>query len=263
MRKLAVVIPWDSAFIWTKCAYNLMNLIYPVGWEVRFIQGQGWCPANRHNQGVLRAINWGAHAICIMGADHYVEEECLVKLVRHLDEGWDMAAGWVPSRGAVGPGVRAFPYLAYKKATDKPFVHPNPLMKYEDGEWDIITHGAESQEIHVIGTGILMFKIDVVKDMKRPFFREFVISDVVFTFSPLQDSYFTFRCTLVAGHTLWLDTSIKAYHLDVFPIDDTYGDRFKDKAGEVWTPTMYLGIDPAERGETNEEITEPIRSDLQ
>ncbi|MHA2136107.1 MAG: hypothetical protein ACW99J_19780 [Candidatus Thorarchaeota archaeon] len=248
-----------------------MNMRVPAGWEVRYIQGQGWCPANRHNTAVLRAINWGAHAMVFMGADHYVDEDCFVKLVGHLDDGWDMATAWVPSRGVVGVEKKAFPHLAYKKRNeDVPFKTDIPILQYNPEEWEIITTGAESQEIHVIGTGILMFKIDVVRDMKRPFFKEFVLrGDSEFNRAPVQDSYFTFRCTLENGHSLWLDTTINAYHLDVFPIDDTYGGRFyggrfRDKEGEIWTPTMYLGISDEERGNYNEQtIAEPIRSDLQ
>jgi hypothetical protein len=230
MRKLAVLVPWSSPFFWTVTAFNLMNLKHPEGWEVRFIAGEGFCPANRHNACIIRALNWGAHAMCFMGPDHWVETDTLVKLIGHLDDGWDMACGWVPSRGAkIGPNDIAYPRIAYKKKD--PDTLPSvriPVLHHNDNEWDIITTGAESQEIHIIGSGILMFKVEVVADMKRPWFSEFIARDELYSRFPVQDSHFVYRCTIVGGNRLWLDTTIEAYHLDVFPIDDNYMEMYKD-----------------------------------
>lgn len=242
MRKLAVLVPWSSPFFWTPTAFNLMNLQHPEGWEVRFIQGEGWCPSNRHNMCITKALNWGAHAMVFMGPDHWVETDCLVRLIKHLDDGWDMACGWVPSRGTrIGPNDQAYPKIAYKKKD--PDVLPSvkiPVLYHNDEEWDVITTGAESQEIHIIGTGILMFKVEVVADMKRPWFSEFIQKDSLFSRFPVQDSHFVYRCTIVGGNRLWLDTTIEAYHLDVFPIDETFAEKFVDQENhpikELTTP---------------------------
>lgn len=240
-----------------------MNLIHPDGWSVRFIQGNGWCPANRHNMALAQAINWGAHAMVFMGPDHWVEEDCLVKLIGHLDDGWDMAAGWVPSRGIVGIDKRPYPYLAYKlKDPDNYIPDKFAVLHYNDKDYEIVTTGAESQEIHIIGSGILMFKVDVVKDMKKPWFGELTQRDEYYSRWPVQDSHFTYRCTVEGGHRLWLDTTIEAKHLDVFAIDETFEERFKDKTGQKWDGTFYLNVLPEERG-IHDEPAEPVRSDMQ
>jgi hypothetical protein len=258
MRKLAIMIPWSSPFFWTATAFNLMNLKRPEGWEVRFIMGEGFCPANRHNVCIAKAINWGAHAMCFMGPDHWVEDDCLIKLIAHLEDGWDMAAGWVPSRGVVGPDKQPYPKIAYKKKD--PDILPTtkyPVLHFNKDEWEIVTTGAESQEIHIIGSGILMFKIDVVSDMPKPWFSEFIQSKELFSRYPVQDSHFTYRCTIVGGHGLWLDTTINAYHLDVFPIDETYEQRFSDI--EV-SPTKDL-LTPEDERVIRLETAEPIFSE--
>jgi hypothetical protein len=40
MKKLAVVVPWDSKFMFTHTAFNLMNMQVPEGYEIRYIMGE-------------------------------------------------------------------------------------------------------------------------------------------------------------------------------------------------------------------------------
>jgi hypothetical protein len=266
MKKLAVLVPWDSKFMFTHTAFNLMNLHHPTGYEVRYIMGEGWCPAIRHNSAVGMAANWGADLMCFMGADHFVDEDVLVKLVYHIDaRGYDMACGWVPSRGTVGPKKEPYPFLAFKiRSTNK--INPNipGVLQFDEENWDILGYGAESQEIDVIGTGILMFKTEMIESMKKPLFFEFVQREPLFNRIPVQDSHFVWRCTVEGGNTLWLDTTIRASHLDVFPIDETYGERFKDKTGENWTAMKSIGSPSQSKGEEDDKrIPSVVCSDMQ
>jgi hypothetical protein len=263
MKKLGVVVPWDSKFMFTHTAFNLMNLKHPEGYEVRYIMGEGWSPATRHNSGAGMALNWGADLVCFMGADHFVDEDCFIKLVHHIDErGYEMACGWVPSRGVCGPdGGTPYPFLAYN-IIDRSKIDPKipAVIQWDADNWEVITHGAESQEIDVIGSGILMMKGEIIKDMKKPWFFEFIERAPLFNRLPVQDSHFVYRCTVEGGNRLWLDTTIGAYHLDIFPIDETYAERFKDKTGQNWSSMKSLGVP---QGADNEKrLAEPVRSEL-
>jgi hypothetical protein len=197
-----------------------------------------------------------------MGADHFVDEDCFVKLVHHIDErGYEMACGWVPSRGVVGPKKEPYPYLAFR-IKDVSRLKPKipGVLQWDEDNWEIIGAGAESQEIHVIGTGILMFKAELAIDMKKPLFFEFIERAPLFNRVPVQDSHFVYRCTVEGGNKLWLDTTIGAMHLDIFPIDETYAERFKDKTGENWSSMKSLGMP---RGADNAtKIAEPVRGEL-
>jgi hypothetical protein len=241
-----------------------MNLERPEGFEVRFIQAEGWCPASRHNNCLFRALNWGADVMCFMGADHWVEEDTLVRLYKHLEDGWDMAAGWVPSRGVCGPDKIPFEHLAFKLKEGVTPRHKKPVLDFRPDEFEVITHGAESQQIHTIGTGILMFHSRVISGMDQPYFFEFIRNDGTFSRIPVQDTHFTYRCTVEHGNRLWLDTSIQAVHLDVFPIDDTYKDKFMEHQGDRnWSPSSQLGVKEDEKPEQHRDgDTTPIRGGL-
>ena len=250
-RKLAVLVPWDSPFMWTKPAFNLMNLEVPEGWQLRYISGAGWCPATRHNNAMARGLNWGANALYFHGGDHVVDEDILVKLIGHLEDGWDMATGWIPSRGMFGiKHDLPFPNLAFKlKDGVTSLPGPMPVLDFDQENMELIhDDDAPSQEIHMIGTGSLMLKCEVVKDMKRPWFQEVIRKDGFYGRFAVQDSYFVYRCCVENGFRLWLDTTIKQYHIDAFPIDKTFKERFKDKTGGPYAPMMGVGFHELERG---------------
>ncbi|MHA2264957.1 MAG: hypothetical protein ACXAEN_21400 [Candidatus Thorarchaeota archaeon] len=252
MRKLAVLIPWDSPFMYKDFAFNVMNLKQPEGWEVRYFCGQGWCPAARHNNALAKGINWGANALMFLGADHVVDEDIMLKLLAHLEDGWDMATGWIPSRGVFGMDRElVFPNMAFFHKDLDRMVPQGPVgsMELGDSPAALLTDDdLESQEIHMIGTGTLMFKVEVVLDMKMPWFQEVIKKDGLYSRHCIQDSHFVYRCVVEGGHRLWLDTTIEQKHLQIFPIDKTYKDRFADKAGMQWNPTMHLNQHPDEKG---------------
>jgi len=112
-----------------------------------------------------------------------------------------------------------------------------PWTIHSEETWEVITFGAESQQVHVMGTGILLMKAEIFKGLTLPPFSELILNDGTYRRIPVQDAHFVFRCTVESGAKLWLDTTIKAQHIDYFPIDRTYKRRFKDKKGDKqWTP---------------------------
>jgi len=253
--------------MFTQTAFNLMNLQVPEGYEVRFIAGEGWCPAMRHNFAVGMAMTWGADRLCFMGADHFVDEDCLVKLIHHIDErGYGMACGWVPSRGVCGPNKEAYPYLAFK-IIDHSKIDPAipAVLQYTEDNWIVLGHGAESQEIDIIGTGIMMFKADIVIAMKNPLFYEFIERSPLFNRLPVQDSQFCYRAVVEQGNKCWLDTTIQALHLDVFAIDESFRDRFTDRDGTHWSSLALKATIKSSGGEVDGDVirvAEPVRSVL-
>jgi hypothetical protein len=251
MRKLAVLVPWDSPFFYMDVAFCMMNLKHPEGWEVRFFNGAGWCPAARHNNALGRGINWGANALMFLGSDHYVDDDILIKLIGHLEDGWDMATGWIPSRGIFGDNrSMPFPNMAFVVPDLDADLGPVGSIQLQDEGAGLLicADDAPSQEIHMIGTGSLMFKVEVVMDMKLPWFQEIIKKDGLYGRHCIQDSHFVYRCTVENGNSLWLDTSIEQVHLQIFPIDKSFKERFADKAGDKWSPTIKLNTTETETG---------------
>jgi hypothetical protein len=240
MKKLGVVLPWDSPFIWRHSIENMLNWKRPDGVEVEFFFGGGWCPAKRHNSGVEKAMEWGANAIMIAGPDHIVERDVMVKLWGHIfEEGWDMATGIISSRSALSADSGPFRYTAIKRKEGVQM--PTPVvaqMIFSSKLYDVISKEDPSQEIHCIGSGCLMVNRCVFEEMTRPWFVDHGQPDSLnFERSATNDTGFVMRATGHYGFRLWLDTSIDFRHLDIFPIDETYQDRFKDKDGiERWSP---------------------------
>lgn len=234
MNKLAICIPWDTPFVWTAPMFSIMNLERPDGVEVKYFRGHGWCPAMRHNKAVLAAMNWGADYIQFLGADQMFKEDTLIRLAQHVPQ-WDMVTGIVPSRGQAGPEKEPFKGIAYQLKSNAGLPE-DPIMNFSSGCWNMVTEKDIPQEIHCIGTGILLMKAEIFGSVAVPWFVERLAGDHSYSRIPVMDTGFVLRCTLEYGARLWLDTSIHSEHLDIFPIDWTYQDRFEDMAGDSWTP---------------------------
>lgn len=237
--KLAVIVPWDSAFIWTAPAFNMMNWERPDDYEVRFFMGCGWCPAARHNDGVLKAQEWGADIIMFNGADHLCPKDIIPRMLKRMGEGWDMVHAVVPSRGVCGASKKPFQGMSYKVVG--PMNAESPMTHSPSGSVQIITDDMEPQETHITGTGNIMMKAEILDGLEKPYFEEHIKKDGRYSRFAVQDSNFVYRCTILSGAKLFSDTSIKLVHLDVFGIDQTFRERFKDKEGQMdWSPAKDL-----------------------
>ena len=230
-KKLAVCIPWGSPFIWMHPAFNFMNLNRPKGVEVKFINGMGRDPGERHLWGAKTAIEWGATHICFLGADQLHPMDILEKFCIHMENGWPACTALVPIRGRVlVDGInRPFQKCAWKwKDPDAPKksnhldTNDLSLINKQDGPY---------QEIVCIGSGALMFSVSLLKALQKPWFREGEPDESGFR-SAKMDTTFSWRlCTEAKGRIL-ADLTIDIKHLDVFPIDETYGIRFGDWTAE-------------------------------
>lgn len=231
--KLAVGFPWDSPFMYSETAENLMNLQEPENFEVRLIRGKGWCPAKRHVDLCEKAIEWGADLICIVGADQIHPEDMLVRLVRRFMEGYEVVGAIVPTRGFIDfQPMKPFERIAWrmkdimKMETGRPFrgLRHDPDMVHAVRPVD-----GGMQRVNFIGSGVLMFHRDHLLSLEKPWFRETVVDDSYNRIANM-DCSFVYRLQTEAFATVWVDTSIDVKHLSIFPIDDTYPERFADMA---------------------------------
>lgn len=228
-KKIVVCTAWGSPFCWTMPAYNMANLLRPEGVEVIFLPGFGWCPARRHNQGVEEALRYGATHMCFLGGDQIHPLDILVKFTKHIESGWAGACARVPARG-----------WAAKDFIDKPFQETAFKWKqHEDPKEDCRQFGGDCmelidekdgpyQEIASIGTGAIMFDINLIKGMKKPWFSERILDDGRYQRMPVMDTFFVYRLVTEMMARIVCDLTIKIQHVDAFPIDASYGDKFDE-----------------------------------
>lgn len=225
-KKIAVCVPWGSPFMWMHTAFNLMNLNRPEGVEVKFICGMGRDPAARHMWSVKRGITWGATHICFLGADQLHPMDILEKFCTHMENGWPACTALVPIRGRVVlDGIKKpFQKAAWKwKDKDK----PKPVNLTMGDVVLIDPADGPLQEIVCIGSGAMMIDVNLIRALKLPWFREAVPDEEGFR-SAKMDTTFVWRLCSEVGGKILADLTIDVKHLDVFPIDDSFGDRFSD-----------------------------------
>lgn len=237
--RIAVIVPWDSPFIWTAPVFNMLNWERPEGTEVRFIMGAGWCPAARHNDGVAKAQEWKADLIMFNGGDHLCPFDIIGRMLARIREGWDIVHAMPPSRGVCGWDGTPFKALSYKVIGPMP--ETNAILHAPQSSIQVLSYDDVPQQSYISGTGNILMKAEIFDGLEKPYFEEFIKKDGRYSRYATQDSNFVYRCTVESGARMFCDTSIRIVHLDVFGIDDTYSDRFKDKTGQKdWSPAKDI-----------------------
>jgi len=248
IKKLAVGFPWSSPFIWTDFVDGNMNLERPDGVSVRFFRGSGWCPARRHIHICEQALEWGADAICIIGSDQMHPEDMLVRLVDRYNQGHEVVSAMVPSRGYFAwQQMKPFQPMAWRFASKSFAGKGNGTLKQDtkireyrnlakDGdmmEVIIPEEGKDMERCNFIGSGVLMFHVDHLLALEKPWFKETINPHDMQRLASM-DTTFVWRLQMEAHATVWIDTTIKVKHVHSFQIDETYQDRFGDwaKQGE-------------------------------
>lgn len=225
--KLAIGYPWVSPFMWTFFAENAMNLQRPE--NSRWFRGRGWCPARRHIDICEQAIEWGASHILIVGSDQVHPEDMIPRLIKRVEQdGCEVITALVPTRGHVPHmNMKPFQPMAWRfKSNTKPrpyrgFEKDSDMMevvKVEDGDL---------QTIDFIGSGVLMFPVDDLMMIDKPWFGE-VFHRESMKRRASMDTRFVWELKQKAGATVWCDTTIEVGHINPFVIDRTYQDRFMD-----------------------------------
>ncbi len=233
-RKIAVCTAWGSPFSWTHADYNMMNLTRPEGIGFKFIPGMGRDPGRRHMWGVEKALEWGASHICFLGADQMHDVDIFEKFVSHIEDGWAAVTALVPVRGWVPVNGVNKPFQKFAWA----FKDSNREAVFDQEHLKLVTpKDGPYIEICCIGSGAIIFDAALLGAMKKPWFRE-AQADENGRRPASMDTGFVWRLVTEAGARLLCDTTIQVSHLDVFPIDDTFGDRFADWPNNVQQETI-------------------------
>lgn len=234
MRKLAVVYPWASPFIWTACVDSMLNLRHPEDTEVRYFRGHGWCSASRHLRGCRAAVEWGADYVLIVGSDQVYEPDMLERLMARIDEGYDVVAAMVPARAYVGwQEMRPFQPMAWR-FKNMAQLGVNSVQSYRGMMQsahlvEVVEHDPAQpmQQINFIGSGVLLFPTDCLLALKDPWFFE-IFNSVTYDRLASMDTNFVWRLQWEAFASIWVDTSIEVKHIHPFEIDRTFQHRFDD-----------------------------------
>jgi len=229
--KLAVGYPWSSPFTFTAFTDATLNLRHPEGCSVRYFRGKGWCPARRHFDCCEQALAWGADLILIIGTDQVHPEDMLCRLLARYHQGCDVISAMVPARGYVGwQDMRPFQPMAWRLKQD---ADGNRVVVPKDGKIGtemmepIDPAAGDLQECDFIGSGVLMFPVDVLKGLRQPWFFETVDPTNMQRLANM-DCNFVWRLRAEAHVRVWVDTTIKVGHAHVFTVDESYQDRFAD-----------------------------------
>jgi len=231
--RLAVGYPWSSPFMFTKFVDSTINIEHPEGYNVKFFRGRGWCPARRHVHICEQALDWGAELICIIGADQVHPPDMLCRLTKRWEEGCEVIAAMVPSRGYVAwQEMKPFQPMAWRfKTNDELGANEYRHYRNMDQDADMIhvikREDGDLVKANFIGSGVLMFHKDHLLALKKPWFYENIIPDTMERIANM-DCTFVWRLQDEACAFVWVDTTIIIKHIHTFEIDDTYSERFSD-----------------------------------
>ena len=227
--KLAIGYPWVSPFFWTLCMDSMLNMQRPE--NSRFFRGTGWCPARRHIDLCEKAVEWGASHILILGADQTYPEDMIPRLIKRVEQdGCEVITALVPTRGHV-PWMDMAPFqpMAWR------FKENAEMRKYRgyDEDKDMVEtidpDAGDLQEIDFIGSGVLMFPVDDLLMIDKPWFAEIFHLESMKRRASM-DTRFVWELKAKAGARVWCDTTIQVGHINPFVIDRTYQNRFLDWA---------------------------------
>jgi hypothetical protein len=227
VEKLAIGYPWVSQFMWTFFAENAMNLQRPE--NSRWFRGRGWCPARRHIDICEQAIEWGASHILIVGADQVHPEDMIPRLIKRVEEdGCEVISALVPARGNVPwMDMKPFQPMAWRWKKEKPIDEYRGYNKDRDMIEVVKVTDGELQKIDFIGSGVLMFPVDDLLMIPKPWFAEkFQLEDMKRQAS--MDTRFVWELKSKAKANVWVDTTIQVGHINPFIIDRSYSERFED-----------------------------------
>ena len=242
MPKLAVGTPWHSPFMYTDWVDRALQMQAPTGWDMQWFRGKGWCPARRHIDVCEQALDWGADLICIIGADQLHPVDMFPRLIARYQQGYEVVSALVPCRGYVSwQPMKPFQPMAWRfKASTNGDSRPREYRGMElDGDMiEVIDPKAgDMQLVHFIGSGVILFHRDHLLALKKPWFRETIRAEDYQRLAN-QDCVFVWRLQQEAHAQVWVDTTIKVKHLHIFPIDDTYSERFADWAQGDGDPSI-------------------------
>lgn len=221
MKKLALVYPWDSPFIFSAGVERFLNMEIPKGYEARWFRGKGWCQARMHTHCCEQALEWGADLICFLGSDQIHPEDMLPRLANHMEEGAGAVSALIPFRGYLGSQEMVpFGKLAWRKVDDGKKIPPVAIDP----------KAGDLQKIDFIGSGVILFRAEYLRRLKKPWFWDRIEDSDRQIRKSNFDVEFVWALQNELGVQMYVDTTIDVRHLHVFEIDETFQDRFADWA---------------------------------
>lgn len=94
---------------------------------------------------------------------------------------------------------------------------------------------ADLQRVDFIGSGVLLFPVDDLHMIPKPWFGEKFVRETMQRQASM-DTRFVWELKAHAGAQIWVDTTLKIGHLNDMEIDDTYQHRF---TREDWKEQGY------------------------
>ena len=217
MKKLAAVYPWTSPFILSAGVERFLNMRVPLGYELRWFRGKGWCQARAHNDGFEKALEWGADLICTLDSDQIHPEDMFTRLLYRIEGGCDAVSALVPFRGFNDvQKMVPFQKMAWRRVSSD-----------TDAE-SIDVNDGDLQRIDFIGSGVIMFKAADLEQLKKPWFWDRIEDGERLIRRPGGDVSFVWALQRELGVQMWVDTTIDVKHLHIFEVDETFPERFAD-----------------------------------
>lgn len=256
--RLVVGWPWNSPFSFTQCMESMLQLRHPEGWDTTFVRGTGHSSARRHIDICEKALRLGADLICIVGSDQVYQPDMLCRLVARFQEGYEVVAAMVPTRGFLPfQGMQPFEPMAWRMKT---LTELSPDGKPSKREFRTLADDADMvhrikptdggmQRVDFVGSGVVLFHRDHLLALTPPWFYETIQIETQARIANM-DCRWIMRLKTEADAQVWIDTTLKVTHLHIFEIDESFPGRFADWANQDATPdpaiTQYRN--PAELG---------------
>jgi len=215
VTKLCIGWPWQPPTMWTRITNNYLSLQRPE--NSFWVRGLGWCPARRHIDICEKAISGEASHLLIIGADQIHPKDMIPRLIARIeDNGCDVISVPIPTNGNTDK-IKYFQKCAWVQ---------NKSGKL--GEWDLIDLSkGDLQQIKSIGSGVLMFPVSALNQIRKPWFKEH-FDPLTYKRISCMDIEFAYRLECDAGLKVWTDTTIKVNHWIPFEVDETFEKRFED-----------------------------------
>lgn len=201
--------------VWSKVTENFLSLQRPE--NSFWVRGIGQYPARRHIHVCEQGIKGKASHILMLGADQIHPVDMIPRLIARIkQDGCDVIASLVPTNGNTSK-VKYFQKCAWVQ-------NESGIL----GDWDLIDPAkGDLQRITAIGSGVLLFPVSALVELKKPWFKEH-FNELTYERIHCMDTEFVHRLELEAGLKLWVDTTIKVKHYIPFPVDETFEKRFED-----------------------------------
>lgn len=190
--KTLIAIP-TSRDIEIQCAASIIGMDRPEGARIGVFCPQSYSIDASRNLIVEHALEIGYDYILWIDSDMIIPKNTLIQLLSH-DK--DIVSGVYAYKllPTAGQGRNAVAKRFKKDAKDT----------YEDISLSEIRESERLMEIDGVGFGCVLTKVDVFKNIKKPWFR--------YTPNMGEDIYFC-RKAQKAGYKVYLDTSIRCGHI--------------------------------------------------